>query len=63
MKKNENLIERYRKLSPEEAFEFNNMVAITYHSCGLEGSTLTERETFWLLLETLPDVENEAENN
>ena len=57
------LIERYRNLSPEEAFEFNNMVTITYHSCGIEGSTLTKEEVFLLSLETLPKGENESENN
>lgn len=60
---NVKLIARYRKLSPKETFEFNSMVTITYHSCRLEDSTLTERETFWSLLETLPEGENESENN
>ena len=39
------------------------MVTITYHSCGMEGSTLTKEEVFLLSLETLPKGENESENN
>lgn len=59
----ENLIEKYRKLSPKEVFEFDNMVTITYHSCKMEGSTLTKEEVFWLCLEILSDNENKADND
>ena len=61
--KNVKLIERYRKLSPKEVFEFDNMVTITYHSCRMEGSTLTKEEVFLLSLENLPEEKNESENN
>ncbi len=61
--KTEKFLAKYRKLSPQEAFEFNQMVTISYHSCKIEGSTLTKEETFLLLLESLPENENESESN
>ncbi|MFH6964697.1 hypothetical protein ACHRVK_10040 [Flavobacterium plurextorum] len=58
----EKLLETYRNLSPKEAFEFNNMVTITYHSCKIEDSTLAKEEAFWLCLEALAEKKDKTEN-
>jgi hypothetical protein len=56
----EKIFEKYKKLSPEKAREFIQMVTLTYHSCKIEGATLTERDVFIQLLEELPESDNNS---
>ena len=48
--KTKELIARFKNLSEVEKFEINQKVELTYHSCGIEGNTLTKTEVFVLCL-------------
>jgi hypothetical protein len=45
-----NLREKYENMTDEEKQNLHQAVNLTYHSCAIEGSTLTKNEVFNLLL-------------
>lgn len=44
------LSEKYLELPTAEKREIQKLAELTYHSCGIEGNTLTEKEMFFLCL-------------
>lgn len=55
MKNLEKLIDQYQSLKIEEIFDYNrfNQYSIVHHSTRIEGSTLTQQETYLLLSDNL----------
>jgi hypothetical protein len=48
--KTEELVQRFNALSRAEKSSINKMVEITFNSCGIEGNTLSKKQTFVLCL-------------
>lgn len=46
----EELVQRFNALSRAEKSSINKMVEITFNSCGIEGNTLSKKQTFVLCL-------------